>query len=69
MYTKTKSQQRADARQVRKFNKLLKQIPSCLNNHHPSVMSWLEGELTLTAATSYDMSAVKSIFESLKGNK
>ena len=69
MYTKTKTQQRADERQVRKFNKLLKQIPACLNNHKPSVLSWLEGEMSLTAATVYDLTAVNAIFKTIKESK
>ena len=60
------TQQRAEERAVRKFNKLIKELPSSLNNHHPSVLAWLEGEMTLTAATAYDMYAVKALFKALK---
>ena len=69
MYTKTKTQKAADERQARKFQKLLKQIPFCLNNHKPSVISWMEGEMSLTAATSYDLTAVNEIFKTIRESK
>lgn len=59
------TQLRAEESAVRKFNKLVLQLPSCLQNHKPSVLAWLEGEMTLTAKSAYELSAVKEIFETL----
>ena len=59
------TQQRAEEKAVRKFNKLVTQLPACLQNHKPSVLAWLEGEMTLTASSAYELSAVKDIFQTL----
>ena len=66
MHYLNKTHQKAEEKAVRKFEKLLTQIPAVLQNHKPSVIAWLEGELTLTAKSACELSAAKRIIRALK---